>query len=132
MFRRLFSLMAQKKGKTMVIDLTPQDVQNKLSAHEIILIDVREPREFASERIHGALNFPLSTFDPAFLPAGGNLLIVLQCGTGKRSGMAGEKASALHGREFSHLAGGITAWKEAGLKVINLDPATGAVIDPAA
>ena len=116
----------------MVIDLTPQDVQKKLAAHEIILIDVREPREFASERIHGALNFPLSTFDPAFLPAGGDALVVLQCGTGKRSGMAGEKASAFLGSECSHLAGGITAWKEAGLKVINLDPATGAVIDPAA
>ena len=38
--------------------------------------------EFAAERIHGALNFPLSTFDPAALPAAGDKLIVLQCGSG--------------------------------------------------
>lgn len=116
----------------MIIDLNPQDVHDKLVAHDIILIDVREPREFASERIHGALNFPLSTFDPAFLPLGGNAPIVFQCGTGKRSAMAGEKAAALLGGDASHLAGGITAWKEAGLKVVNLDPSTGAVIDPGA
>ena len=34
--------------------------------------------------------------------------------------------------ETKHLAGGIAAWKQAGLAVITLDPATGAVIDPSA
>jgi len=48
-----------------VKDLTPTEVKTALDAGRILLIDVREPAEFAAERIHGALNFPLSTFDPA-------------------------------------------------------------------
>ncbi len=113
----------------MVIDLTPEEVQVKLAAHDIVLIDVREPREFGSERIHGALNFPLSTFDPAFLPIADSAMIVFQCGTGKRSAMAGEKAASVLKGDARHLAGGITAWKAAGIKTVTLDPATGAVID---
>jgi rhodanese-related sulfurtransferase len=132
MLKRLLRLILPKKGTAMIIDLAAQDVHDKLMAHEIVLVDVREPREFASERIHGALNFPLSTFDPAFLPINDKTLIVFQCGTGKRSAMAGEKAAALLGGQASHLAGGIAAWKETGLKTINLDPSTGAVIDPGA
>jgi len=113
----------------MVIDLTPEEVQAKLAAHDIVLIDVREPREFGSERIHGALNFPLSTFDPAFLPIADSAMIVFQCGTGKRSAMAGEKAASVLKGDARHLAGGITAWKAAGIKTVTLDPETGAVID---
>lgn len=113
----------------MLTDLTPADVKAKLDAHSIILIDVREPREFAVERIHGALNFPLSTFDPAYLPTGG-AEIVFQCGTGKRSAMAADKASAKLGGSTAHLAGGITAWKQDNFRVVSVDPETGAVIDP--
>ncbi|MEQ9518644.1 MAG: rhodanese-like domain-containing protein [Parvibaculum sp.] len=113
----------------MLTDLTPADVKAKLDTHTVILIDVREPREFAAERIHGALNFPLSTFDAAYLPTGG-AEIVFQCGTGKRSAMAAEKASSQLGGKTAHLAGGITAWKQASLQVVTIDPETGAVIDP--
>ena len=113
----------------MAIDLTPKDVHSKHAAHEILLIDVREPKEFAVERIHGALNYPLSTFDPAFLPAAKGVTLVFQCGTGKRSGMAADKAAAALGGDFQHLAGGIAAWKEEGLATVTLDPATGAVVD---
>ncbi|MBO6544478.1 MAG: rhodanese-like domain-containing protein [Alphaproteobacteria bacterium] len=113
----------------VLTDLTPEDVKSKLDAHSIVLIDVREPREFAAERIHGALNFPLSTFDPTYLPTGGPT-IVFQCGTGKRSAMAADKASVHLGGETAHLAGGITAWKQDGHRVVAIDPETGAVIDP--
>lgn len=116
----------------MLTDLSPDETHALLKAHHALLIDVREPREFAVERIHGALNMPLSTFDPAFLPLDDPSKVVFQCGSGKRSAMAADKAAALLGGETKHLAGGIAAWKQAGLSVINLDPATGAVIDPGA
>ncbi len=114
----------------MLTDLTPDETHALLKDHKALLIDVREPREFAVERIHGALNMPLSTFDPAFLPLDDPAKVVFQCGSGKRSAMAADKAAALFGGETKHLAGGIMAWKQAGLDVITLDPATGAVIDP--
>jgi hypothetical protein len=44
-------------------ELTPTEVHHALHDRTIVLIDVREPQEYVTERIHGALLFPLSTFD---------------------------------------------------------------------
>ena len=113
----------------MLKDLTPQELHDHLAAGAITLIDVREPREYAAERIHGALLYPLSTFDPKNLPSEEGKPIVFHCGTGKRSGMAAEKYLVARPGEAAHLAGGIKAWKEAGLPTIEIDPETGQIID---
>ena len=55
--------------------LEPAEVVRLLKAGKILLIDVREPAEYASERIHGALLYPLSTFDAAALPTDGTRLV---------------------------------------------------------
>lgn len=116
-------------GAPKVKDLTPADVKAALDAGEILLIDVREPAEFAAERIHGALNFPLSTFDPAALPLADDKRIIMQCGSGKRSAMAIERCRAAGHKLESHLGGGILAWKAAGLPTISLDSESGQVRD---
>lgn len=108
---------------------SPVQVHEALKRGEIILIDVREPNEYAVERIHGALLYPLSTFDPAALPDEEGKQVVLQCGSGKRSEMAYAKAAAAGMKVRSHMAGGIMAWKMAGLPVISTDPSTGVVRD---
>lgn len=110
-------------------DLTPDDVRAMLQRDEIVLIDVRETGEFAAERIHGALNFPLSTFDSKALPSGGREVLVLQCGSGKRSAMAIDRCRAAGLAVDSHLGGGIQAWVAAGLPTVRYDAATGAVVD---
>lgn len=116
-------------GSPKTKDLTPHQVKAALDSHEILLIDVREPAEFAAERIHGALNFPLSTFDPGALPLAGDKMIVLQCGSGKRSATAiGHCQKDGHAID-SHLAGGIGAWKAAGLPTVTIDTETGHVLD---
>lgn len=111
-------------------DLSPAEVQAMLERDEIVLIDVREPAEFAAERIHGALNFPLSTFDPRALPSGGRERVVLQCGSGKRSATAVERCQVAGLDVVAHLAGGIAAWRRAGLPTVRLDSDTGAILDP--
>ncbi len=105
-------------GATQTKDLTPQQVNAALDAHEILLIDVREPDEFAAEKIPGALNVPLSTFDPATLPDPGGKTVVLQCAGGKRSAMAVDKCRKANKDVETHLAGGLAAWKAAGLPTI--------------
>ena len=65
-------------------ELTPTEVHYALHDHTIVLIHVREPQEYVTERIHGALLFPLSSFDPRALPADGRP-VVLHCGSGTRS-----------------------------------------------
>ena len=113
---------------TPLKELTPVEVHDRLAAGEIALIDVREPAEFAAERIHGALLFPLSTFDPRLLPVGGRPLVI-QCGSGKRSAMAVARCQQAGVAVNMHMAGGIGAWKAVGLPVVTLDPTSGAVRD---
>ena len=105
-------------GAPKTKDLTPQQVKAALDAREIVLIDVREPSEFADERIAGALNVPLSTLDPAALPAAGARTIVLQCAGGKRSAIAVDQCRKAGQAIETHLAGGLAAWKAAGLPTV--------------
>ena len=94
-------------------DLTPAELQTALSDNGIALIDVRETNEFAAERITGALNYPLSTFDPSTLPVGKP--VVLSCAGGVRSLRAMDQCQVQGLDVAHHLAGGINAWKAAGL-----------------
>jgi rhodanese-related sulfurtransferase len=109
--------------------LSAQEARAALNGGEITLIDVREPAEFAAERIHGAFLFPLSTFDPAMLPADAGKPVVFHCGSGKRSADAMERCRSAGVLVKGHLGGGLGAWKGAGCATVVIDPATGKVID---
>lgn len=109
-------------------ELTPTEVHTALREHSITLVDVREPQEYVNERIHGALLFPLSTFDPLALPVG-DRPIVFQCGSGKRSAVAVAKCMEAGVPVTRHLKGGLLAWKHARLPTVTLDPASGGVVD---
>ena len=106
-------------------ELVPEHVHELLQTRQAVLIDVREPGEFEAERIPGALLFPLSGFDPHCLPLENGRRIIFQCGTGRRSALAARQVLALGHTEATHLAGGISAWKRAGLAVTRIDPASG-------
>ena len=98
---------------------SPQQIAAELARGEVVLVDVREPGEFAHERIEGAILHPLSAFDAHALPHPAGRAMVFMCGSGKRSAAAFDKAvhAGLHPR--CHMEGGIAAWKEARLPVIS-------------
>ena len=100
--------------------LEPAELAKLMHEGKILLIDVREPSEFESERIAGALLYPLSTFDAATLPKDGPRRVVFHCGSGKRSLAAAERRLGAGEPHAAHLGGGIAAWKAAGLPVISL------------
>lgn len=100
-----------------VVEYTPQDVQALLDEGRILLIDVREPQEYAAERIPGAMLYPLSTFDAAHLPVD-DLAIVFHCAMGGRSLTAARLRKAT-GHSAAHMAGGINAWKALGLPTVS-------------
>lgn len=106
-------------------NLDAQTVARWLSEKAIVLVDVREPGEYAAERIPGALLFPMSSFDPAALPDTGARKVVFHCGSGMRSAKAVAACEEAGVAINSHLQGGIQAWKAAGLPVLRADPATG-------
>lgn len=109
---------------TQVTELTPEEVKALLDAGKLLLIDVREPAEYAMERIPGALLYPLSTFDPAQLPPDEGRQLVFHCAAGGRS-LTAARARMAQGQPGAHLAGGIAAWKAQGLPVLRIDPRTG-------
>ncbi|CAA7613637.1 rhodanese-like domain-containing protein [Magnetospirillum sp. UT-4] len=96
--------------------VSPAEIKQWHKAGEAVLIDVREAGEFAAERIPGAINLPLSTFDPAkvpVVPEGKKL--VIHCRSGARCGMAAARlaASGFSG-DIHRMEGGIMGWRFVG------------------
>ncbi len=98
-----------------VRDLTPEEVAAGLRDGRMVLVDVREPNETAVERFPDAVIVPLSDFDPSAIPDPEGREVVFACRSGRRS-VTASLAAQQHGFPYaSHLAGGILAWKAAGL-----------------
>jgi rhodanese-related sulfurtransferase len=104
-------------GKTRR-EVGPAELHSLLARKAALLIDVREPDEFASGHIAGAVNLPLSSFSPRNLPDAEDRTIVLQCAGGKRSGIALDQCARAGAAADTHLAGGLGAWKAAGLPLV--------------
>jgi rhodanese-related sulfurtransferase len=121
----VFAAGAAWKGWTIFImseernppvrDLTPEEVARGLVEDRMVLVDVRELTETAVERYPGALIVPLSAFDPRQIPDPQGRQVVFACRSGRRSVTASQAAQAMGLPYDAHLAGGIIAWKAAGL-----------------
>jgi rhodanese-related sulfurtransferase len=98
-----------------VENLTPEQVAAGLREGRMLLVDVREPKETDAESYPGAVIVPLSRFDPAAIPDPQGKQVVFACRSGKRSVTASLVAQDRGFPYKSHLAGGIIAWKAAGL-----------------
>ncbi|SHH08659.1 rhodanese-like domain-containing protein [Bradyrhizobium erythrophlei] len=98
-----------------VTDLTPEEVSRGMAEGRYLLVDVREPNEVAAEAYPGAVVVPLSSFDPKAIPDPGAKQVVFACRSGKRSVTASLAAQAAGLAYDKHLAGGMLAWKAAGL-----------------
>ncbi len=109
--------MNREPGRIETMD--PATLARELAARRIILVDVREPPEYALEHIAGALLFPLSTFDATALPPDGARRVVFHCGSGKRSLDAAHRRLAGGAAHAAHLGGGLAAWKASGQPVVS-------------
>ncbi len=108
--------MADQPGGTLnVRNLTPEEVARGLKDGRVVLVDVREPKETAIERFPGAVLVPLSAFDAVTIPAPPGSEIVFACRSGRRSVTAALAAQEQGFAYDAHLAGGLLAWKAAGL-----------------
>jgi len=98
-----------------VHDLTPDEVSKGMADGRYLLVDVREPNEVAVDAYPGAVVVPLSGFDPRDIPDPKGKQVVFACRSGKRSVTASLAAQAGGFAYDKHLAGGMLAWKAAGL-----------------
>jgi rhodanese-related sulfurtransferase len=106
--------------------VSPRQALDWLMSGQAVLVDVREPEEFAAAHIPYALSAPLSQAAAVLgdMPLPTDRKIVFQCQKGGRGGQAcvAVGAAAPGGQPVFNLEGGLDAWSAAGLPVV-----TGAV-----
>ncbi|MGO8687580.1 MAG: rhodanese-like domain-containing protein [Candidatus Dormibacteria bacterium] len=99
------------------VEVTPQEAHVAITGKGALLLDVREPWEWAETRIPGALLIPLLELPArlAELPADADLYV--HCRVGRRSLRAVEYLRGAGRPRAASVAGGIEAWASAGLPV---------------
>jgi rhodanese-related sulfurtransferase len=104
---------ATRRHKTV----TPLEAVVLMNKEETLVIDVREPNEYAEGHIDGARNIPLAKLDEraAELESHKQLPILINCQSGTRSLAAGKKLTKLGFTQIFELKGGIYGWKDQNL-----------------
>jgi rhodanese-related sulfurtransferase len=100
--------------------LAPASANTLVEQQAAVILDVREPREFAEEHILGAQSLPLSSLDPKQLPPGKTA--ILYCGAGRRSCGVAEQLRQAGFDNVATIEGGIVGWKQSGLPTDGEDP----------
>jgi rhodanese-related sulfurtransferase len=88
-----------------------------------IIVDVREPNEFAAVRVEGSALYPLSTFVQRFGELPRDRPILVLCQSGSRSMAATAHLLRNGWPDAINVTGGIDAWQRAGLPVRTGPPA---------
>jgi rhodanese-related sulfurtransferase len=97
--------------------LHPAQASELLQAGRAVLVDVREPQEFAQQRAQGAISRPLSTLGAAPVKPEQGQAVIFTCLSGMRTSMNAARLAAAAEGPCYVLAGGLNAWSKAGLPV---------------
>ena len=97
--------------------LAPADLAGRLATGKAVLVDIREPDEFARSHIAGARSLPLSSWESAHLTLDPDADVVFTCRTGMRTAGACDRLAARVQGEAFVLEGGLDGWARAGLPV---------------
>lgn len=97
-------------------DVTVDQLRTALG-EDAVLIDVREPREYAEGHVPGALLMPMSRLASRLDELDRSLPVHVICRSGNRSGAMADLLEA-QGFEPRNVVGGTQAWVDAGLPVV--------------
>jgi rhodanese-related sulfurtransferase len=105
------------EAKKHIIEISPQDAAAKLNSGNAVIIDVRDKDEWDEGHIPGATHMSRGTIelDIEEKVSDPNALIVCHCGGGGRSALAAENLQKMGYKNVRSMAGGLKAWKAAGL-----------------
>ncbi|MEI6770049.1 MAG: rhodanese-like domain-containing protein [Planctomycetota bacterium] len=105
-------------AKKNVKETTVIDVKSRLDKGEkLLLIDVREESEFATDHIPGAIHLSKGVIERDIELAVPDLAteIILYCGGGFRSALSAENLARMGYSNVISMDGGIRVWRENGL-----------------
>ena len=97
----------------------PRVAEELASVAPPLLLDIRNPREWAARHIDGSVNIPLNHLQERIAEIPRDRPIAVHCAGGYRSSIA---AGILHQYGITHLiemAGGLAAWEAAKLPVVS-------------
>jgi rhodanese-related sulfurtransferase len=99
--------------------LTAQGAVQLINRQRAVVVDVREPDEFAAGHVTGAKNVPLNQLEQKLPTTVKNktLPLLLVCATGGRAQRAVAMAKKLGYEQAQAVAGGLKSWKDANLPV---------------
>jgi adenylyltransferase/sulfurtransferase len=94
-------------------EITPVELKHKMDrGDDFVLVDVREPEEYAIGRIPGSRLIPLRTVPERLHELSSADDIVVHCRSGVRSGQAVEFMKQAGYRKVKNLVGGILRWSD--------------------
>ena len=90
-----------------------------INREDALVVDVREPNEFAAGHVLGAKNLPLARLDAsgADLAKKKERPVIVYCDGGERSAKALATLKKQGFTRVANLSGGLGAWQQAGLPV---------------
>ena len=104
-------------AKKNITEISPTDAELKSKNSNIVIVDVREEDEWNEEHIPDAIHLSRGTIEWKIeekIPDP-NTTIICHCGGGGRSALAAESLQKMGYKNVRSIAGGLKAWKAAGL-----------------
>ncbi|MEO8125888.1 MAG: MBL fold metallo-hydrolase [Bryobacteraceae bacterium] len=96
----------------------PAIAEELASAETPLVLDIRNPREWASKHIDGSLNLPLNHLQERIGEIPLDRRIVVHCAGGYRSSIAASILQQYGITDIIEMAGGLAAWEAAKLPVV--------------
>lgn len=93
---------------------TVEALKDMLAAGNVVLVDVREPNEYAEGHIPGAVNIPIRTLAKNLDKLPKDKPVVVYCRTGHRAGMATAALQLLGYSSVRNFTPAIMGWQKAG------------------
>lgn len=99
--------------------LSPADAVQRINREKAVMIDVGEPHEYAAGHAIGAKNVPFGQLEDKLpgLVKNKATPVIMVCPVGARAARAVGVAKKLGFEQAQSIAGGLRAWRDAGLPV---------------
>jgi adenylyltransferase/sulfurtransferase len=99
----------------LISEWTPEQLASELKSdgeERLLLVDVREPHEWADGRLPGSVHIQLGTLPQRLGEIPDDVTPVFICAVGGRSARAAQFYAQSTGRDAINLAGGVVAWSQ--------------------
>jgi rhodanese-related sulfurtransferase len=119
-----------QEAKSGATEIAPSEARSAMGSGEVgLIVDVREPNEFAEAHLPDAVNIPRGVLELRADPASpvadeqlsadrsGRVLVYCTKGPGARSLLAAQTLSGMGYENVEVLGGGLIGWEEEGLPV---------------